>query len=150
MIPLPRIGSVGEARSFAHDVFGDDGDLLGTLGLGDDPVPAQDTPHGALVRPGPHDPDGDARSLDRDRTERHRPEPVVAALEGEGLAGPEPLEDGQRLVHQLGARPGIGRLAHVAEPGIVERAQPDREDESTARQVIDRHGLARQLPGSAP
>jgi hypothetical protein len=46
----------------------------------------------------------------------------------EGFTAPQALQDLERLVDQLGARPGICRLPDIPECAIVERAQADRKD----------------------
>ena len=130
--------------------FGEVGDAGRILDLGEDPVVAQRPGHRALGSVDRHDPDRDPRPLDRRRPERHRPEPVVLALERERLAGPEALEDRQRLVEALGADARLGRLADVAERAVVERPEPDRQHEPSVRQPVDRHRLAGELPRPAP
>ena len=42
-------------------------------------------------------------------------------------------------------RAAIG-LADVAEPRVVERSEPDRQDEAPVREVVERDDLARELP----
>jgi hypothetical protein len=49
------------------------------------------------------------------------------------LAAPQSLDDLERLVEELCPCPGLGWLADVPEGPVVERAQPDREDEPPVR-----------------
>jgi hypothetical protein len=42
------------------------------------------------------------------------------------------LEDRERLVEPLATDDGLRRLADVAERAVVERAEPDRQDEPSA------------------
>ena len=118
--------------------------------LDDDPVPAGRPAHRPLVRPRPDDPDGDPRALDGSRQERHRAESVVRSVEGERFAALEAVEDGEGLVEPFGTLSRPGRLADVAEPEIVGRAEADGKDEPPVRQDVERHRLAGQLPGPSP
>ena len=69
--------------------------------------------------------------------------PLIA----ERLAAPQASQDVQPLVQQLGARLAVGRLAHLAEAAVVQRAKANRQNEPPARELVNRHRLARQLPG---
>ena len=73
----------------------------------------------------------------------------MASLERKRLAGPEPLQDRQRFIDELGAGFGVGRFTHVAEPEIVRGTQAHWEDQPAARQAVDGHGLPGELPGPA-
>ena len=71
----------------------------------------------------------------------------LVALEGEGLAAPEPFEDGERLVEH--GRAGAAVELVAAEPGaLVGRgAQADGEGEAPSGEVVEGGGLARDQPG---
>ena len=43
-----------------------------------------------------------------------------------------------------------GRLADVGETGVIERSQPDGQDQSAVRQAVQGHRLAGELPRAAP
>src|SRR5204862_4067308 len=118
------------------------------LDLGDDAIPRERPSHRAFVRPRSDDPDRDPRLLDGRRPERHRIEAVMVAREAEPLAGPQPRQDRQSLIETLGPGARVGRFADVAKARVVGRAEADGQDEPSVREAIQRHRLARELPGT--
>ena len=74
----------------------------------------------------------------------------MVAVEPERLAGPQAVEDRERLVEPLGADAGGRLLADVAEPLVVERPEADREHEPPTGQPVDGHRLPCELPRPAP
>ena len=71
---------------------------------------------------------------------------VAHDVVAERLPAPQPVQDVETLVQQLGARLTVGHFAELGEAG-VDRAQADRQDHAAVRQIVERGGLAGQLPG---
>ena len=66
----------------------------------------------------------------------------------EGLPAPEPADDVEALIHQLGPNPAVALLAERVEPG-VDGTESDPQGDPSVREAVDRGDLARQLPRAA-
>ncbi len=166
--PGVRPGGRGVLRALAldDDVVGPRPDLSANVGdllerrvlalavvehLRQQPVPAQRPGHRLRPVQRPDAPDRYAGLLHgvADRRERRRCHPVVRAEVAERLAGPQPGDHVEALVHQFRPHPTVALLAEGVE-AAVDGAEAHGQDHPPVRQPVDGGHLAGQLGGTAP
>ena len=117
--------------------------------LRDETVPKERTGEGLRLRPDPDDPERHAGLLHRRRPKRHRVHLEVLALEGERLSRHEAGQHLQAFVETGGARLEVHRLADFVETAVIlGRPYTRSQNDATVGQVVERHDLSGQLPGT--
>ena len=121
--------------------------MRGAADLREQTVPAQRPGHRLGSVDGADAPDRHARLLHdvADGGKVGGLDGVVLAGVRERLALPQPGDDVEALVHQLGADTAVALLAELVESG-VDGAEADRQRHPAVRQSVDGGDLAGQLP----
>src|SRR5690606_5567073 len=112
--------------------------------------PPRRPPNRSLVWPGGRHPDRYTGLVRGRRTKGDLLEPVVLALEREGLTGPQPGQDPETLVEHLTSHPQVLLASEPRELRVGRPTEPHSQDEPSSADEVERGGLSSQLPGMPP